>query len=193
MRGIIKFSPMMRAVAVIGTVAALVTGVTFAALNSQATLTESTINTATANLTLWNGSSFESSAPGFTITNLVPGTGTADLPFYFKNGGGVPLNLTAHVPVEPSSSGFSGWDNLKVTFKNAAGVTTDTTMQALLAGNVSLSGDPLSAGAQGDANTPGTEGNFTAKFDITPSAVTGSSASVGSFNIDFAGTQPETP
>lgn len=192
MRSIIKVNPVFRAVGVIGAVAALVTGITFAALNSQATLTNSTIDTATANLKLWDGDSFESSAPGFTITNLIPGTGSGNLPFYFQNSGGVGLNLTAHVPAAPTASGFSGWNNLKVTFHNDfTDSTTSTNMQDLLDGNVPLSGGALSAGAQGNSGAPNTEGNFTAKFDITPAAVTGSSASVGAFNIDFAGTQPE--
>ncbi len=190
MQSIIKVNPMTRAVMVIASVAALVTGVTFAALQSQATLTDSTVNTATAGLTLWDGDSFESTAPGFTVTGLVPGVGTAPLPFYFKNSG-VALNLTAHVPATPTSSGFTGWENLKVTIKDDNdNAVTNTTMQALLAGEVPINGGPLSSGAQGDSNTPSTEGNFTAKFDIEPTSITGSSASVGAFNIIFTGTQP---
>jgi hypothetical protein len=109
-----KINPLARAIGVIGAVAALTTGVTFAALNSQATLTNTTISSATADLLLWDGDTFESTAPGFTITDLVPGTGV-EKPLYFKNAVGVPLAVTAHVPTLPSSTGFTGWQNLHVT------------------------------------------------------------------------------
>lgn len=184
-------SPVFRAVLVVGAVMAIATGVTFAALQSQATLTDSTINTPTASLKLWDGDSFESTAPGFVVTGLVPGTGTADLPFYFKNDGGLPLNITARVPVAPSLSGFSGLSNVMVTFKSEfAGSPVVTNLQNLLDGEVALPGNPLAAGAQGNSGVPGTEGNYSAKFDINPAAVSGSSASVGNFNVIFAGTQP---
>ncbi len=118
-----QINPVARAVVVIAAVMALVTSVTFAALQSQATLTNNSISTATAGLKLWNGSSFESTAPGFTVTGLVPGEWSDDYNFYFQNDGEGPLFLTANVPQEPAlpegmdSYGFTGWENLKVAFK----------------------------------------------------------------------------
>ena len=92
-----NISPVARAIAVVGAVVVLATSVTFAALQSQATLTNSSIST-TASLKLWNGSSFQSTAPGFTINNLVPGSGSGELPFYFQNSGGIPLQISAKIP-----------------------------------------------------------------------------------------------
>lgn len=118
-----KINPVARAIVVIGAVMALVTSVTFAALQSQATLTNNTISTATAGLLLWDGDSFESAAPGVTVTGLVPGDWSEDYPIYFQNSGEAPLYLTASVPEQPAlpegmeDYGFSGWENLKVSIK----------------------------------------------------------------------------
>lgn len=50
MRKMRSISPLFQAVGVVGVVAGLATGVTFAALSSQATLTNNTISSASANL-----------------------------------------------------------------------------------------------------------------------------------------------
>ena len=186
-----KTMAIARAAGVVGATAALVVGVTLANLSSTASLTANNIASATADLTVWNGSSFSSTATGFTVTGLVPGVGSGNLPFYFRNGGGVNLNVTVHVPVTPTSSGFSGWNNLKVVFTNDFTATTVTTdMQALLAGDVALPGNPLAAGAQGNSGVPGTQGNYKVSFDIVPASITGSHVTVGNFDLVFTGTQP---
>ena len=64
----IKMYPLLRAVGVFGAVAAIATGATFAALGSQATLTSSTISSATADLRVWDGAAFSPTGPGFTVT-----------------------------------------------------------------------------------------------------------------------------
>lgn len=192
MQRISIINPTLRAIGVISAVAVLVGGVTFAALNSQATLTNSSINSATASLKLWDGDSWDSTAPGFIITDLIPGTGVTK-PLYMQNAGTVGLNVVAHVPVAPSATGFSGWENLTVaikSYKPACGITVNTNMADLLAGDVALPCNTFTAGAAGDGNVQWTEGNYDFKFDITPAAVTGSSASVGNFDIVFSGTQP---
>ncbi len=184
---------MLRAIGVISAVAILVTSVTFAAIQSQATLTNSTISTGTAGLKLWDGDSYESVAPGFTVTNLVPGT-PKEFPFYAQNSGDVPLALTVTVPGAPSASGFSGWENVKVVITDDEGHVTNTDMGALLAGPVAITTaeDPFSVGSTGDSNAD-VEGNFTISFDIAPASITGSSASVGGFNLDFVGAQTTEP
>lgn len=189
MTGVLKFSPLVRAIAVIGAVAALAGGATFAALQSQATLTNTTINSATASLKLWNGSSFESTAPGFTVTNVVPGQGSAPQAFYFKNDGGVPLAVTATVPVAPTYAGVAEASDVEVDITCYNNATVNTNLEALLAGPVSLN-LVLPAGAQGDSGNPNTVGNCTAVFDFDPAGVSGSSASVGPFDVVFTGTQP---
>lgn len=187
-----KLNPIARAVLTVGVVTGLAGGVTYAALQSQATLTGSSIDSGTASLLLWDGSTFASTAPGFTVTGLIPGVGK-EYSFYFKNGGDIPLKISAKVPSAPTASGFSGWENLKVTITDEEGGTpavTNTNMAELLAGKqLNLVGDSLQAGAQGNSGVAGTEGNFKIKFDIDPTSVDGSHASVGVFNIDFNGAQ----
>lgn len=188
------FNPTLRAIGIISAVAVLVGGVTFAALTSQATLTNSSISSATANLLLWDGDTFESTAPGFTVTGLVPGTGVTNA-FYFKNSGGVPLNITANVPALPGSAGFSDWHNLLVTISSTnpgcvGPATVNTNMYDLNAGQVSLPCPPLTAGAQGSNVVLATEGNYTMKFDIVPGSITGSVVTVDNFNMVFTGVQP---
>lgn len=188
-----KTSAVLRAFGVVGATAALVTGVTFAALNSSATLTASSILSATADLKLSNGGSFASNAPGFTITDLVPGTGVTK-PLYFQNAGGVGLNITANIPTLPAAPGggygFTGFDNLTVTITSEACPTpVMTNMLALNAGQVALPCNPLPAGAIGNSGVHPTVGNYSIKFDINPAAITGSQAGVGPFDIVFTGTQ----
>jgi hypothetical protein len=197
MRSIRLVNPVLRAIGIIGAVAGLTTAVTFAALNDKAVLADTSISTTTANLTLWDGDSFEATAPGFHITGLVPGEGSGEQLFYMKNGGDMDLDVTAHVPNAPQPPaggfGFSGWDNLTVVFTNKhTGDTKQTNMAELLAGEVALSGT-LSAGAQGDNGNATAEGNYSVVFDIKPDAVTGTHAGTGDFNVVFTGTQHTTP
>jgi hypothetical protein len=185
-------NPTLRAVGVISAVAIVAGGVTFAALTSNtATLADNTINTTTASLKVWNGAAFGTSASGFHVTGLVPGTGV-DNPFYLQNDGGVALDLTAHVPSAPTLTGVTGNDLSKVKVDitdDHTGTVTHTDLSALTTGTVTLTDDPFAAGATGNSGVAGTSGNFHLKFDIDSGAVSGSSASVSSFDLDFGGTQ----
>jgi hypothetical protein len=197
MVGILKMSPLLRAIGVIGAVAALVTGITFASLNSSVTLTNSSVLTTTADLKVYDftpgDEGYKSSAPGFTVTGLIPGTGVTKQ-FYLQNSGGVPLKVTARVPIAPPAPvggyGFSGFENLKVDITGqGCDTTVNTDMAALIAGEVELPCNPLGAGVAGDSNAD-VAGNYDIKFDIVSSAITGSQAGVGNFDIVLKGTQP---
>jgi hypothetical protein len=193
MLAISRINPLVRAILVVGAVAGLVTGVTFAALNSSATLGASTITSTTASLLLWNGSDFASQAPGFAITDLVPGEGSGAKHFYFKNAGKADLGVTARIVNPPEVSEGLLYTDIKVTFKSdKAGCTVPvvTNFQALIDGDVALPCNPLSGEAQGNnqAGAEETEGNYSVSFDINPAAaVTGDTANVGNFNIVFTG------
>ena len=206
-----NISPLFRAVGVIGAVTAIVTGITFAqGLGGSATLTGTTINSASGGLMIWNGSAYASTATGFTITGLVPGTGVNEN-VYLQNNGGVPEAITATIPTTPTSSGFTGWQNaiVNITAENAqcadpAGFaeytanaatssgslyTVNTNIKDLLAGNVTLP-CVMKAGDTGNSGLTGTSGNYDFHFDIAPSSITGGGpASIGTFNFDFTGTQ----
>lgn len=199
-----KVGIIARAATTVAAVSVLAGGVTFAALQDTATLTDNTITTATASLKLWDGDSFEDTAPGFQVTNLIPGTGSGPQKFYFENDSDSSLTVTAHVPTAPAEPeggyGFTGWENLKVKITNLNnGEPVETTMADLLSGDVVLPGDPLTAHAQGNsaAGSETTEGNYSMEFDIAPESVTGDHAGVGNFNIVFTGTAtaptPSTP
>lgn len=191
-------NPVVRAAGVISAVAIVTGGVTYAALSSSATLTDNTITSANASLLLWDGDSFENTAPGFDVTGLIPGEGSGENKFYVRNAGDTNLNVTAHVPVEPEAPAggydFTGWENLKITFKSykdgCADNTVDTNMAALIAGQVALPCNNLAEGAQGN-DQPGqenTEGNYSVAFDINPDSVNGDSPGVGDFDIVLTGT-----
>lgn len=188
----IKLNPIARAIAVFGATAALVTGVTFAALSSSATLTESTINSATASLKVWDGASFESTAPGFTVTNLVPGTQTQEYPFYLQNES-LPLNVTVQSSTPVSAEGFDNFADVKVRItSNEPGCgsnVVETDLGALIAGPIALPCNALAANSQGNDAVPATEGNFSMSFNIPAEEVSGGSASVGAFTFTLVGTQ----
>lgn len=197
MLGVHKLSPTLRAVGVMSAVAVVAGGVTFAALTSNtAVLADSTIDSATASLKVWDGTTWNTTAPGFHITHLVPGTGV-DEPLYLNNDGDVNMTVAAHVPTLPAAPsygyGFSGFNNLTVTITNEDSTCTTanpavTNMAALNAGNVPLPCS-LAAGAAGNNSVTDHAGNYLVHFDINPAAVTGSQAGVGTFDIDLTGTQ----
>lgn len=193
MKGFHLINPTMRAVGVISAVAILAGGVTYAALTSNtATLADNTIHTVNASLKIWNGSAFGTSATGFHVTNLVPGTGVSNA-FYLQNDGTTDLDLNAHVSSAPTLTGITGNDLSKVKVDitdDHTGLVTHTDLAALTGvAPVPLNDSAFPAGATADSNTPGTDGNFHIKFDIDPTAAIGQSASVSSFDIDFGGAQ----
>ncbi len=188
MVGLLKVNPLLRAIGVIGVVAALVTSITFAALQSQATLTNNTISSATAGLRVsTDNTAFSDSEPGFTVTGLIPGTGSTKT-FYLRNNGDIALDVSARVPVLPGPPafgyGFSGFQNLTVSITSPAcpPAVVNTTMLLLNAGEVLLPCNSLPVG-------PGTSRTYNIHFDILPDAITGSQAGVGVFNLRFTGSQ----
>ena len=190
MVGVLKMNPLLRAIGVIGVVVALVTSITFAALQSQATLTNNTISTGSADLLLYDGDSFEATAPGFNITNLTPGTPSSAQNFYFRNNGTITLDISARIPVAPSTTGIGDFAKVDVTI-DCQGVGNDpvvTTMAALIAGEVPLD-VTLVGGAQGVIGETANPANCTAVFNIDPSTVSGESATIGVFDLRFTGVQ----
>lgn len=173
----------------------LATGATWAAFNSQTTLAANSISSVTASLKIRStNNSWGSSAPGFKIKDLVPGTGVTE-DVYFENAGDVSLTLSAHVPSQPATApggnGFTGWNNLLINITGAScNTTVQTTMAALLSTvPVALPCGSLPAGAVGTPGSAAHVGNYSLHFDINQAAITGSHAGVGSFDIQFTGTQ----
>jgi hypothetical protein len=190
-----KVNPTARALLVFSSVVTLATGVTLAVFNSQVTLAGSRMSSTTAELKIRTAGTrkWSDEVEGFRIKNLVPGTGETRS-IYFRNTGGVPLTLSMRVPHRPDRPhggyGFSGWENLTVDISGSCDSTVHTTM-AMLLGNmpVALPCSTLPVGAAGDPGVPNHVGNYALHFDIKPSAITGSRAGVGDFDIQFTGEQ----
>lgn len=175
-----KINPMVRAVGTMGAVAALVTGVTFANLTSNTVaLSDNTLSTATAKLVIGSTSSCAdvttTSVPGMHFTNLIPGQASSPFTFCLGNTGSIPLNITAQIPQDLSSSSI---DPSKVTLSmNCGGGTITKTLADLHSSAWAFPSNPLSAG-----------GNWSCTATATLDAsVTG--GSVNPFTINFVGTQ----
>jgi hypothetical protein len=190
-----NLNPVVRSLFVVGGVAILATGATWAAFSAQTTLAASTMSSVTASLKIKStNSTWGDTAPGFTIKNLLPGTGVTEY-VYFRNAGSVNLALSAHVPNQPATAvggnGFTGWKNVLINITGeSCGATVQTTLAALLTATpIALPCGPLPAGDAGNPNMTGYIGNYSVHFDINQAAITGNHAGVGSFDIQFTGNQ----
>lgn len=95
-----SINPVLRSVGVMSAVAVLVGGVTFAALQSRATLTDNTISSASANLLVDgnNDGTFSEKEPGFAFTDIVPGVTPSEAQqFALQNNGDTDLGIKASV------------------------------------------------------------------------------------------------
>lgn len=192
----LNINPLARATAVFAIVVAAVAGTTYAALQSQATLFNNTISTATAQLQVKSAGNFASQDAGFAFTGVVPGgpaVPAAGNAFQLKNNGNVGLKIYASIPVAPTItmqpsatavdlskvdlvlSCTNGTQNFALTTDVAALVAANST------GGVQLTPDALPNGV-------GNVASCTAKVQMDSDAVTGESASSTNFNIVFTGT-----
>ena len=178
-----NYRALVRAVGVVAAVVVIVSGVTFAALQSQQNvLTGNAIETATANLQLsTNGVNYASSQIGFDFSNLVPGGAAmpvAGYGFYLKNVGSTPLSLklsVASVPSNPANVDLAKVNVLLTAVGSGSPVQTTTVQSLLSDGGVALtSGNLLS----------GVNQQYKLQISMASDAFSGPSASLG--NIDFA-------
>lgn len=175
-----KINPMVRAVGTMGAVAALVTGVTFANLTSNTVaLTNNTLSTATASLVVGSTSSCThvttTSVQGMQFTNLTPGQTSSPFTFCLGNTGDVPLNITAQIPQDLSSSSLD-WNKVTLDIACGGGHIIKTVAQ-LHNSAWAFPSNPLAAGGS---------------WSCTATAAVDSSATGGSlapFTINFVGTQ----
>ena len=179
-----KMGPATRAVLVIGSVAALVTGVTFAALTSKATLTDNTISSATADLQIdntQNGLGFSSTDTGYAFTGIVPGgAGSNTGNFSLLNNGTANLSLTVKLDVTPVCtvipSGTVSTNLVHVLIQRGAGLPQDLLLSNLIAGPQAISGGNLASGVSENDNV---------QVKMDAGAFTGSSASCSAFQFVF--------
>ncbi|HSW90952.1 MAG TPA: hypothetical protein VLF64_03055 [Candidatus Saccharimonadales bacterium] len=185
-----KINPMVRAIGTMVAVVGVASGVTFASLTTNTVaLTANELDVTSDVLRISNGGAFSSTGvTGFTNSNLIVNTEGPKNAFYFQNLANAALTLSATVPGSPTVNHIAT-NGIHVKFYDKDGTTLllSTTLQALEAGPVAL-GDQLDALAQGNGGVAGTEGNYFYSVSVDASAVTGSPASVPSFEIDFSGT-----
>ena len=181
-----NFKALTRAMGVAAAAVVVVSGVTFAALQSQQVkLTGNVIQTATANLLVSpDGTNYSAAQSGFSFSNLVPG-GQAmpanGYPFFLKNGGGTPLALKFALSSTPSNPDAVDLNKVNVIVTpNGGGSPQSFTLAALISANASGGVSILTPSAL----MPGASAQYTLQVSMTSDAVTSSSASLG--NIDFA-------
>jgi len=195
MRRVGKFggvSPIVRAAGIVSAVGLTVTGVTFAALQSQqAVLTGNTIQSATADLRIGtSASSFAASRAGFSFQDLIPGG--PPMPsdgnvFYLKNYGSAPLALKLTVGSVPTNT--SNVDLAKVLVQITrvdSNVVQTASLQSL------IEGYPANGLALTDLLSGNTTGTFKIRASMTADAFTGTSASIGAIDLVFSGTAQTT-
>lgn len=177
--------PVLKAIGVTTLMAVMVSGVTYAALQSQQIkLLGNTIQTASANLQLSQDNlSYSNNLSGYVFNNLVPGGSavpTNGNNFYLKNSGGTPLAIkfaVSSVPTNPDNVDLSKV-SVVLTYNNGPQQTFD--LQSLIAANAT---GGLAINAPSAIN-PGSTAPYSIKVSMATDAISGSSASIG--NIDFA-------
>jgi len=181
-----RFLPYIRAGGVVAAVMIVVSGVTFAALQSQQVkLTGNSIQTATANLLLSSdGVNFGASQIGFAFGAIVPGgqASPADgYPVFLKNAGGTPLALKLALSSTPTNL-----DNVDLTKVHviltpvSGGSVQNFTLQTLIGsgGQIILSPGQL---------LPGLSAQYKLQVAMDSDAMNGPSATINNVDFSFSG------
>ena len=177
-----------RAVGVISAVVVLMTGVTYAALQSpQATLTNSTISSATADLRIGtSATSFSSTRIGFNFVDLIPGGIAAPVDgniFYLKNYGNA--NLGLHISIGSIPVNLSNVDLTKVSFvmtrldtSTVQTFTVKALVDSYINGGLSLT----------DSLSGSTVAEYKLQAIMSADAFTGQTAQISDLDLVFTGT-----
>ena len=182
--------PIARASLIITLTLGLVTGVTYAALQSQQSkFTGSTIQTATANLLVsQDGINFSNSQAGFTFANVIPGGSLAPTNGYsiiLKNAGGTALALKLAVSSTPTNP-----DNVDL---NKVFVHLTSTVSGATAMSIPLQSLIDSSATGGYALTnpavlfAGNTYQYILQVSMAKDAFVGPSATIGAIDLSFSG------
>jgi hypothetical protein len=176
-------NPMVRAVATMGAIAALVGGVTFAALTSNAVaLTPNNMTVASASLVIGPGPDctdvVATSTTGLHESALTPGASATPVSFCIKNTGGVPLNLSAVIPEAITLATDTAAQN--ITFGINCGTYGSPTTTLSSWSPETFGGGALPAGATVDCSaTASLASTYTEGGHVVPG-----------FSVQFTGVQP---
>lgn len=182
--------PLLRSIWSLLAVTIILTGVTFAALQSQtASLTGNTVSSATAFLLISNdGTTFNNTKSGFNFANIIPG-GAAVSPtsggvFYLKNTGTANLSIKVAVSSTPSNPNNADLSKVFLVFTRVDnGTQTSFSVKSLV--------DSFAGGgvALGDTISAGTTLEYTVKASMAIDAYNGfSGATVSGIDLSFSGT-----
>jgi len=180
--------PLIRAIAVMGAVMAIVSGVTFAALQSQqAALTGNTIESATADLKVsLNGTNFTSSQTGFDFSSVVPGgpaVPAAGYTFYLKNLGTTSSQVKMGVSTTPTNLNNVDLTKVLITIIRYPGGTPQTISLATLISSYADGGTALT-----DVLAAGATNTYHIQASMSADAFTGAGAALGNIDFVFIGT-----
>ncbi len=176
-----------RATLVIGSLMAIVGGVTFAALQSQAAVVKgNSIQTAVASLQVSSdGSNYTNSLNGYAFEGLIPGGAyipTNGYPVYLKNVGSTPLSIK--ISVLPGLTNPNQVDLSKVRVSIlplGGGAGQNFGLQELVNAN-STGGIALTQGAR---ITSGQSTAVSIKVSMEADAIIGPSANISNLDINF--------
>jgi hypothetical protein len=178
-----NFKPLLRAVTIMGIIMIIVSGVTFAALQSQqAVLSGNTIESATADLKIsLDGVTFASSHAGFDFSGVVPGgpaVPAAGNSFYLKNSGTTTSQVKLAISTTPTNLSSVDLSKVSVVITHVPGGTSQTLTLASLLASYASGGTALT-----DTLPAATTYQYKIQISMAADAFTGSGASLG--NIDF--------
>lgn len=185
--------PVVRAIAVMAAVGVTVTGITFAALQSQsAALTGNSIETASANLQISKDNtadSFSSSTTGYDFTNVLPGGPAVPAEgntFYLRNGGTTDLALKLSV----NGTQISADTSLALSSVYIILTAPDSSTQKLALPSLFTATNPAGTDL-GITLDAGTTGQFKVQVQMDSNALSGattSSAAIKNVALSFGGT-----
>lgn len=184
--------PLVQSLGIISAVMVLVSGVTFAALQSQqAVLKGNTIQTAMADLKIsTDGTNYSNSLAGYSFANMIPGGGATPTgidPIYLMNNGSTSLAVKLSI-----GSGMTSTDGIDLTkvhltlTPDTGGVPQSMTLHDLVAANVT-GGIPITVGA-GSSLAPGAKAFYAVRIVMDIDAISGPSATISNLDLDFDAT-----
>jgi hypothetical protein len=166
----------------------LITGVTFASLQSQpAVLSSNTISTTTAFLMVSSdGTTFNNTKPGFTFANLTPGGAavpTAGYNFYLKNTGTANLSIKAAISSTPTNPNAVDLSKVFLNFNRSDNSLNETVSVKTLMDSYASGGTLFN-----DVVNAGTTAQYTVRASMAIDAYSGSNgASISGIDLSFSG------
>jgi hypothetical protein len=178
----------IRSLAVIISILVLVSGVTYAALQSTlVTLKGNTIQTALASLQLsTDGVTYSGTIAGFSFVGLVPGGSAvpaSGYPVYIRNVGTAPLSARVSLAKPPTNADNADLSKVHLVLTSSTGTVQSITLADLIS-SATTGGTPVAFMAR---VSPGQTQTCTIQVSLDADAVGGPGATIGDIDISFGG------